>query len=132
MQHNSKDHHDPEIVFEGVIFRHMMEKGGLGPMGEADKYKPSEKRRIFGESEGWGPPNFPIPIFEPKSTEGLFVIQLRAALKDCAVPGLKIDQGNQEISLSWRGLCSRFFSEQRAMDLDQPVVSHQSLFYFSS
>ena len=129
--HTPNDHHDPETVYEGVIFRHMREKGGLGPMGEADKYKPSERRRIFGESEGWGPPSFPIPVFEPKLTEGLFVVQLRAGLNDCAVPGLKIDQENREISLSWRWLCSRFFSERRAMDLDQDVVSHQDPSYLN-
>lgn len=91
MQHRPNDPNDPENLYEGVSFRHMREGGDLGPMGEADKYKPSERRRLFGHSEGWGPPSYPIQIFEPETTEGMFVIQVRAGLNDCAVPGLRID-----------------------------------------
>ncbi|CAD6577873.1 MAG: hypothetical protein ASARMPRED_008436 [Alectoria sarmentosa] len=115
IQHRSNNPNDPENLYEGTIFRHMREKGGLGPMGEADRFRPSERRRLFGELEGWGPPSYPIPIFEPKSTEGMFVIQVRAGLNDCAVPGLKIDQEKRELSFDWIGLFSRFFRERKAM-----------------
>ncbi|KAL9132583.1 MAG: hypothetical protein Q9175_006243 [Cornicularia normoerica] len=126
VQHKPNDPNDPENVYESVIFRHMREKGGLGPMGDADKYMPSERRRLFGESEGWGPPSRPIPIFEPVTTEGMFVIQVRAGLNDCAVPGLKIDQEEREISFDWTGLFSRFFCERKAMNLHEGIVSHLS------
>lgn len=125
MQHRPNDPNDPENLYEGVIFRHMRERGDLGPMGEADKYKPSERRRLFGHSEGWGPPSYPIQIFEPETTEGMFVIQVRAGLNDCAVPGLRIDQEQREISLYWIGLFSRFFGERRAVNLHKGIVSHQ-------
>ena len=124
LQHGSDDPNDPANMYEGAIFRHMREKGGLGPMGEGDKYRPSDRRRVFGESQGWGPPR-PIPIFEPVATEGMFVVQVRAGLNDCAVPGLKIDQEKREISFNWIELFSRMFSEREAMqsnDLD--IVSH--------
>ena len=126
-QHKPNDENEPETVYERSIFRHMREKGGLGPMGEADKYKPSDRRRIFGESEGWGQPSRPVPVFEPKATEGMFVIQVRAGLNDCAVPGLRIDQNRHEISLDWMGLFSRFYGERRAMDLQEGTVSHLDL-----
>ena len=93
-------------------------------MGEADRFRPSERRRLFGELEGWGPPSYPIPIFEPKSTEGMFVIQVRAGLNDCAVPGLKIDQEKRELSFDWIGLFSRFFRERKAMHQHEGIVSH--------
>ena len=124
VQHRSDDPNDPENEYESAIFRHMREKGGLGPMGNADKYRPSERRRIFGESEGWGQ-LCTIPIFEPRATEGIFVIQVRAGLNDCAVPGLKIDQEKREISFEWVGLFSHFFCERRAVDLHEGTVSHQ-------
>ena len=128
LQHRSDDPNDPENVYEGAIFRHMREKGGLGPMGEGDKYKPSERRRLFGESEGWGPPSFPIPILEPVATEGMFVVQVRAGLNDCAVPGLKIDQEKREISFNWIELFSRMFSERRAVQSKNlGIVSHHYL-----
>ncbi|KAF6232910.1 hypothetical protein HO173_008873 [Letharia columbiana] len=122
IQHRPNDPNDPENLYEGVIFRHMREReGGLGPMGEADKYKPSERRRLFGQSDGWGPPSYPIQIFEPETTEGMFVIQVRAGLNDCAVPGLTIDQEQHEISLDWIGLFSRFFGERRAVNLHKGI-----------
>ncbi len=128
MHHTSNDPNHPDNLYDGVIFRHMREKGGLGPAGEADKYRPSERRRLFGESEDWGPPSHPISIFEPQVTEGMFVIQVRAGLNDCAVPGLKIDQDKREISFNWVELFSRFFGERRAVDLHRGMVSDRSTF----
>lgn len=125
IQHQSNDPNSPETVHETAIFRHMMEKGGLGPMGEADKYRPSERRRLFGESEGQGMPNYPVSILEPERTEGIFVIQVRAGLNDCAVPGLKIDREAREVSLDWRLLYSRFFGERRLVDSYDGSVSHR-------
>ena len=125
LQHRTDHPNGPESMYEDVIFRHMREKGGLGPMGEGDKYKPSDRLRLFGESQGWRPPSFPIPIFEPVATEGMFVVQLRAGLSDCAVPGLKIDQEKREISLNWIELFGRMFSERKAMQSNErDIVSN--------
>ena len=97
-------------------------------MGEGDKYKPSDRRRVFGDSESWGPPSLPIPIFEPMATEGLFVVQVRAGLNDCAIPGLKIDQVKCEISFKWTELFDRMFSERKAFqEKDLGIVSHHYL-----
>ena len=125
MQHEPDDLNAPESVYSGVIFRRMREKGGLGPMGEADKYRPSERRRIFGESEGWGHPRNTIPTFEPQTTEGIFVVQVRAGLSDCPIPGLRIDQTRREITLEWMGLYSHFYRERRASDQLEESVSSQ-------
>lgn len=125
VQHEPDDQNDPETIYERPIFRHMREKGGLGPMGEADKYKPSDRRRIFRESDGRGPPNLAVLIFEPKATEGMFVIQVRAGLNDCAVPDLRIDEEKREISLNWIGLFSRFYGEQGTVYLQKAIVSLQ-------
>lgn len=122
---DTMDPNDPGNLYDGVIFRHMREKGGPGPMGEADKYKPSERRRIFGELEGWGPWSRPIPVLEPETTEGMFVIQVRAGLNDCAVPGLKIDQGKREISFDWVGLFSCFYGARRMVELHEETVCHE-------
>lgn len=124
MQHSPNNQNDPERVYEGAIFRHMRKKGYLGPVGIGDKYKPSKMQRLFGESEGWRPPNLAIPVHEPRMTEGMFVIQVRAGLNDCAVPGLKIDQDRREVSLNWIGLFSRFFREREAVDLFDGSVRH--------
>ena len=103
----------------------MREKGGLGPMGIRDKYKPSDMLRLFGESEFWRPSIDPIRTFEPKTTEGIFVIQVRAGLNDCAIPGLKIDQDQREVSLDWSGMFSHFFREREAAELHEGIVGHQ-------
>ena len=125
LQHRSDDPNDPANRYEGAIFRHMRERGGLGPMGEGDKYKPSDGRRVFGDSEGWAPPSLPIPIFEPVATEGMFVVQVRAGLSDCAIPGMKIDQAKREISFNWTALFERMFSERKALqEKDLGMVSH--------
>ena len=125
LQHRSDDPNDPENMYEGAIFRHMRERGGLGPMGEGDKYKPSEMGRLFGESERWGPQSFSAPISEPVATEGMFVVQVRAGLNDCAIPGLKIDQEKREISFNWIELLDRLFSERKALqEKDLGIVSH--------
>ena len=125
LQHRSDDPNEPENMYEGAIFSHMRERGGLGPMGEGDKYKPSDRRRIFGRSEGRGLPSFPIPEFELVATEGMFVVQVRAGLNDCAIPGLKINQAKREISFNWTELFERMFSERKALqEKDIGIVSH--------
>ncbi len=125
MQHKTNQRNDPERLYEDAIFRHMRERGGLGPMGIRDKYKPSDMLRLFGESDFRRPSIDPIRTFEPKTTEGIFVIQVRAGLNDCAVPGLKIDQDKREVSLDWLGLMSHFFRERKAAELHEGIVGHQ-------
>ena len=124
LRHRSHDPNDPENRYQGAVFRHMRERGGLGPMGEGDKYKPSEMGRLFGESERWGPQSFSTPIFEPVATEGMFVVQVRAGLNDCGIPGLKIDQEKREISFNWIELFERMFTERKALqEKDLGIVS---------
>ena len=125
LEHSSDDPNDPENRYEGAILRHMREGGGLGPMGDGAKYKPTEMGRLLGASERWGPQNFSTPIFEPVATEGMFVVQVRAGLNDCAIPGLKINQKKREISFNWIELFDRMFSERKALqEKDLGIVSH--------
>ena len=116
---------EPENMYGGAIFRHIREIRGPGPMGEGDKYKPSDMRRVLGGSEGRRRPSFPIPKFEPVATEGMFVVQVRAGLNDCAFPGLKINQAKREISFNWIELFERMLSERKALqEKDLVIVSH--------
>ena len=116
---------DLELEYQRATFRCMREKGGLGGLGKADKYRPSDLSQIFSLVDE--EIQEPVPVFEPVLTEGLFTIQIRGGMNDCAIPGLRINQDHQEVSLEWRDLFTRFFGEQKMMvDVlnNDPVSNH--------
>lgn len=52
-----------------------------------------------------------MPLIE--HCTGLFVVQIRGGLNDCAVLALHIDATKCELSVDWRGLFAQFFNERR-------------------
>ena len=43
---------------------------------------------------------------------GVFIIQVRGGLNDCAVPSLHVDPKKREVSLDWKALFNLYFSDK--------------------
>ena len=48
-----------------------------------------------------------------ENSRGVFVVQVRGGLSDCAVPGLHIDRKKHKLSLEWKALFRHFFTQKR-------------------
>lgn len=70
---------------------------GNGRLGEADKSVPGSRLRLF------------------ESPVGMFAVQVRGIVGDCALPALDIDPSTQELSFNWKDLFSRIFGEQKVV-----------------
>ena len=81
------------------IFINLQNKAGSGRLGEADRSMPSSRMRII------------------EATAGLFVVQIRGGLNDCATPALNIDFKNHEVSCDWKDLFTQYFQEKRVASL---------------
>lgn len=94
-----------------TIFTNLRRLAGPGRLGEADRSRPGGRLRLF------------------EKPAGLFVIQVRAGVGDCAISGLGIDTCKWELSFEWRDIFSQFFGEKRATDavLNGAPVSSISL-----
>ena len=88
------------------IFKRLRDDAETGILGEADKSVPGSLIRLFG------------------SPVGMFVVQVRGSLSDCALPALNVDSRRHEFSLEWRNLFNRFFRVRRVATtilLEAPV-----------
>ena len=97
-------------------FQKMMDEAGPGRLGEADKSVPGSRIRLF------------------ESPVGMFVVQVRGSVGDCALPALNIDPSKHELSFEWRDLFNRFFGERKvatAVSNGAPVSHPGCLFLIS-
>ena len=105
--------HHTSIGPKGVreMIKSIEAKTGPRRMGEADKTQPGSRVRLF------------------ENTAGLAVVQIRGGLHECTLPSLTIDRGKRAISLDWRDLFMRFFSEKRMEDrvLEHAAVSNATV-----
>ena len=87
---------------------------GPGRLSEADKSVPGSR----------------IPVFD--SPVGMFVVQLRGSVGDCALPVLNIASRRHEVSFDWRDLFDQFFGEQKLAKavLHDALVSHPDLRHY--
>ncbi len=97
-------------------FQNLMDKAGPGRLGEADKSVPGSRIRLF------------------ESPVGMFVVQVRGSVGDCALPALNIDPSKHELSFEWRKLYNLFFGERKVATavLQRAPVSHPGCLYFIS
>ena len=81
---------------------------GPGRLVEADKSIPGSRLRIF------------------KNRTGIFVIQVRGVLSDCALPAFNLNRRKYQLSFGWKALFNRTFGERKlaAALLDSAPVSH--------
>ena len=56
-------------------------------------------------------PDSPVGFF--KSPVGMFVVQIRGVVGDCALPGLSINASRNELSFEWKRLFDQIFGEQK-------------------
>ena len=56
-------------------------------------------------------PDLPVGFFE--CPVGMFVVQVRSVVGDCAVPGLSINASRNELSFEWKKLFDQIFGEQK-------------------
>ena len=56
-------------------------------------------------------PGSPVGFFE--SPVGMFVVQVRDVVGDCALPGLSINASRNEVSFEWKKLFDQIFGEQK-------------------
>ena len=56
-------------------------------------------------------PESEINLFE--SPAGMFVIQVRGVVSDCALPALSTDLWRHELSFEWKELFNRVFGERK-------------------
>lgn len=73
------------------IIRNIRNEVGLGVGGIASRTQPANRMRMI------------------EHCIGLFVIQVRGGLNDCAVTKLHIHMKNREVSLEWKDLFRHFF-----------------------
>ena len=101
-------------VSKRKIFERLRYEAGPGRLGEADKSVPGSRIRVFD------------------SPVGMFVVQVRGSVSDCALPVLNIDSSRHEVSFEWRDLFDQFFGEQRAAKavLYDALVSHPDLRHY--
>lgn len=86
----------PEIsAYKHKMFNRLRDEVGTGRVGEADKSVSGSRIRLF-ECPG-----------------GMFVVQVRGSVGDCALPALNIDHIKHELSFDWRDLFDRFFGERK-------------------
>ena len=97
------------------IFERLRNEAGPGRLGEADKSVPGSRIRVFD------------------SPVGMFVVQVRGSVGDCAVPVLNIDSSRHEVSFDWRDLFDQFFGEQKVVKagLHDTLVGHSDLRHHS-
>ena len=99
-----------------AILKTIQETAGQGRLGEADKSKPGNRMRLYEDNVG------------------LFVVQIRGALDDGALPGLGINEKNLEVSIIWKELFARFFGEKKMIESvleNSPVGRLVSEYIFS-
>ena len=90
------------------IFERLRHEAGPGRLGEADKSVPGSRIRVFD------------------SPVGMFVVQVRGSVGDCALPVLNIHSSRHEVSFNWRDLFDHFFGERKMAKavLHDALVSH--------
>ena len=97
-------------------FQNLMDQARPGRLGEADKSVPGSRIRLF------------------ESPVGMFVVQVRGSVGDCALPALNIDPSKHKLSFEWRNLYNLFFGERKVATavLYGAPVSHPGCLYFIS
>ena len=95
------------------ISKSLLARLGTGKLDNADKSVPGSRMRLYA-----CPP-------------GLFVVQVRGSVSDCAIPSLNLNVNplRLEISFEWRDLFHQFFAERKmvraALDI-APVFNPRS------
>ena len=91
-----------------------------------DEARPS---RLSGAAKSV--PGSRIRFFE--SPVGMFVVQVRGSVGDCALPALNIDPNRHEVSFDWRDLFDRYFGEQKVAKavLHDAAVGHPGVRHFA-
>ena len=81
------------------IFRTLLARVGTGRLGDADRSISGSRMRLY------------------ESPPGLFVVQVRGSVCDCAIPSLNVnvDPLRHELSFEWRNLFHRFFGEWKTV-----------------
>ena len=100
------------LTYRRKTFKRLRDAVGPGRLGEADDSVPGSRTRLF------------------ESPAGMFVIQVRGSVGDCALPALNIDSAMHEVTFQWRGLFSRFFGGRKvatAVLNDAPVSYQESV-----
>ena len=77
------------------IFERLQDQTGAGRLGQAAKPIPGSQVRFF------------------KSPVGMFVVQVRGVVGDCALPGLSINASGNELSFKWMKLFDQIFGERK-------------------
>ena len=98
------------------MFQRLREGVGNNRLGEADKSVPGSRMRFF------------------ESPVGMFVVQIRGSVGDCALPALNIDVSRHELSFEWRNMFDRFFGARKVATalLDgAPVGNSHRINFFS-
>lgn len=89
------------------VLGNLRDKAGLGVGGVASQSQSKSRLRTI------------------EHCTGLFVVQVRGGLNDCAVTRLHIHMKNREVSIEWKHLFGHFFREKRftdAISRNAPVI----------
>lgn len=76
-------------------FKKLRDEVGAGRLGEADKSVPGSRIRLF------------------ESPVGMFVVQVRGSVSDCALPALNVNSSRYEFSFEWMDMFNGFFGERK-------------------
>lgn len=97
-ENNTRDRPSPEIlVCRRKTFKRLRDEAGTGRLDEADKSVAGSRIRLS------------------ESPIGMFVVQVRGSVGDCALPALNISNSRHELSFEWRDLFNRFFGERKVV-----------------
>ena len=90
------------------ILKGLQDQIGAGMLSQADKSIPGSRIRFF------------------ESPVGMFVVQVRGVVGDCALPGLSINASRNELSFEWKKLFNRIFGERKlvTVTLHGALVGH--------
>lgn len=97
-ENNTRDRPSPDIlVCRRKTFKRLRDEAGTGRLDEADKSVAGSRIRLS------------------ESPIGMFVVQVRGSVGDCALPALNIHNSRHELSFEWRDLFNRFFGERKVV-----------------